>query len=176
MRKRKLSRKFFNRPTLIVAKELLGKFLVRKVGGKIISGIVTETEAYCGPDDKACHAHKGRTKRTEVMFGLPGHAYVYLIYGIYNCLNVVTEKKGYPAAVLIRGVKTELNLNGPGKVCREFGIDRRLNGEDISQSQNLWFEDRGVELKPGQIKKGKRIGIDYAGEYRKKQWRFYAQD
>ncbi|MEX2053228.1 MAG: DNA-3-methyladenine glycosylase [Candidatus Paceibacterota bacterium] len=175
MRKRKLSRNFFDRPTLTVARELVGKFLVRKIGEKTIFGMITETEAYCGADDKACHAYKGRTKRTEIMFGPSGHAYVYLIYGMYNCLNVVTEKKDYPAAVLIRGVKMEDNLNGPGKVCRGFKIDRGLNGEDITKSQNLWLEDRGSEFKPTQIKKSKRIGVDYAEEYTSKLWRFWTE-
>ncbi|MEX1063943.1 MAG: DNA-3-methyladenine glycosylase [Candidatus Paceibacterota bacterium] len=161
---------------MTVARELVGKFLVRKINGKTISGMITESEAYCGPHDKACHAHKGRTKRTEVMFGPPGHAYVYLIYGMHNCLNVVTEKKDYPAAVLIRGVKMEDSLNGPGKVCRGFRIDRGLSGEDITKSQNLWLEDRGAEFKPTHIKRSKRIGIDYAEEYTDKLWRFYLQD
>ncbi|MDP2860437.1 MAG: DNA-3-methyladenine glycosylase, partial [bacterium] len=103
MKSRRLSRKFFVRPTLMVAKDLLGKILVRKTGRKITRVMIIETEAYCGPKDLASHASRGRTKRTEIMFGPAGHAYIYLIYGMYHCLNVVTEAEGYPAAVLIRG-------------------------------------------------------------------------
>src|SRR3989338_6335159 len=101
----KLKHEFFNRKTLLVARELLGKYLVRKIGNKTIRAKIVETEAYCGPDDLACHASRGLTPRTKVMFGPPGHAYVYLIYGMYHCLNIVTEKKRWPAAVLIREVE-----------------------------------------------------------------------
>lgn len=195
MNPKRLSRKFFERPTLKVAKNLLGKFLVRKIGRKVIRAIVTETEAYCGPNDLASHASKGRTKRTEIMFGPAGHAYIYLIYGMYHCLNIVTETEGYPAAVLIRGVslqwpvdsedskfrklKTEncklaTNLNGPGKLCRFLKIDKALNGEDIIESGELWIED-GIQLKPAQIGKSKRIGIDYADSYKDKPWRFFIE-
>ncbi|MBX4190313.1 DNA-3-methyladenine glycosylase, partial [Candidatus Parcubacteria bacterium] len=117
---KKLDRQFFEQKTLKVARELLGKYLVRRIGNKVIAAKITETEAYCGPNDKACHASKGRTSRTEVMFGKAGHAYVYLIYGMYHCLNIVTEKENYPAAVLIRGIGS---INGPGKLCRELKID-----------------------------------------------------
>jgi len=171
MNQKKLTRTFFNRPTLKVAKELLGKFLVRKIGGKVIKAMITETEAYCGPKDLACHASKGRTKRTEVMFGPAGHAYVYLIYGMYYCLNIVTEDKGYPAAVLIRAVDAA-GVNGPGKLCRFFKIDKTFNGEDLIKSKRLWVEE-GIKIKPRQIKRGKRIGVDYAGEYKDKPWRFF---
>jgi DNA-3-methyladenine glycosylase len=171
MSQRKLTRTFFNRPTLKVAKELLGKFLVRKVGGKVIRAMITETEAYCGPKDLACHASKGRTKRTEVMFGPAGHAYVYLIYGMYYCLNIVTEDEGYPAAVLIRAVDAT-GVNGPGKLCRFFKIDKAFNGEDLIKSKRLWVEE-GIKIKRGQIKRSKRIGVDYAGEYKDKLWRFF---
>lgn len=166
-----MTRTFFNRPTLKVAKELLGKFLVRKIGGKIIKAMITETEAYCGPKDLACHASKGRTKRTEVMFGPAGHAYVYLIYGMYYCLNIVTEDEGYPAAVLIRAVDAA-GVNGPGKLCRFFKIDKTFNGEDLIKSKRLWIEE-GIKIKPEQIKRSKRIGVDYAGEYKDKPWRFF---
>ena len=171
MSQKKLTRTFFNRPTLKVAKELLGKFLVRKIGGKIIKAMITETEAYCGPKDLACHASKGRTKRTEVMFGPAGHAYVYLIYGMYYCLNIVTEDEGYPAAVLIRAVDAA-GVNGPGKLCRFFKIDKTFNGEDLIKSKRLWIEE-GIKIKPEQIKRSKRIGVDYAGEYKDKPWRFF---
>ena len=167
----KLNRNFFNRDTLIVAKELLGKFLVRKAGDKTIRAKITETEAYCGPDDLACHASKGMTPRTKVMFGPPGHAYVYLVYGMYHCLNIVTEKKGYPAAVLIRGVELD-GMNGPGKLCRGLKIDKTLNGTDICAGKELWLED-GKDIPKNKIKKSKRIGVEYAGKWKDKPWRFY---
>lgn len=186
-----LNRKFFNRNTLIVAKELLGKYLVRKVGRKVIRARITETEAYCGVQDKACHASKGLTPRTKIMFGPPGYAYVYMVYGMYHCLNFVTEKEGNPSAVLIRGIefnndalritnnnsesviRNKLIINGPGKLCREFKIDKKLNGVDICKSRELWLEDSGIKIVPTQIKRVKRIGVDYAGKWKDKLWRFY---
>lgn len=188
----KLKNNFFNRPTLIVAKELLGKYLVRKIKGKIIRAKITETEAYCGPRDLASHASRGLTERTKTMFGPPGRAYVYLIYGMYHCFNVVTEKDGYPAAVLIRGVELEqqpklkfkiLNLklpsnkrlDGPGRLCRELKIDKKLNNIDLRKSKELWIEsaNRRKRERPLKIKRGKRIGVDYAGKWKNKLWRFY---
>ena len=166
----KLKRNFFNRDTVIVAQELLGKHLVRKIGNKIVRVKITETEAYCGPTDLACHASKGMTPRTKVMFGLPGHAYIYLIYGMYHCLNIVTEKEGYPAAVLIRGVELE-GMDGPGKLCRGFKIDTRFNEADICLSKELWVED-GEEIPKNKIRKSKRIGVEYAGKWKDKLWRF----
>jgi|SRR3989344_3716335 len=182
MRKR-LTRDFFNRTTLTVAKQLLGKFLVRRIGRKTTAGMITKTEAYCGPRDLASHASRGRTPRTEIMFGPPGCAYIYLVYGMYHCFNIVTERDGYPAAVLIRSVVLNLTtfqhsqecwnvVRGPGKVCRHFKIKKSLNKEDLTTSKKLWLEDRGVQVKPSQIKRGKRIGIDYAGPYKNKLWRF----
>lgn len=165
----RLNRSFFNRPTTIVACRLLGKYLVRKVNNRIIKARIIETEAYCGTKDLACHASKGLTPRTKVMFGQPGHAYVYMIYGMYYCFNIVTGKEGYPAAVLIRGVE---GLRGPGVLCRELKIDKRLSGIDICTSGELWVEE-GEKIKPTEIKKGKRIGVDYAGKYRNKSWRFF---
>lgn len=167
----RLKRKFFNRDTLIVAQELLGKCLVRKAGNKIIRAKITETEAYCGPNDLACHASKGMTPRTKVMFGPPGHAYIYLIYGMYHCLNIVTEKDGYPAAVLIRGVELD-GMNGPGKLCRGLNVDKTLNGMDICAGKELWLED-GEKIPPRRIKRSKRIGVGYAGKWKDKLWRFY---
>lgn len=172
----RLKRNFFNRDTVVVAQELLGKHLVRKIDGEIVKARITETEAYCGPDDLACHASKGITPRTKVMFGPPGHAYVYLIYGMYNCLNIVTEKEGYPAAVLIRGIEvcraTQTLTNGPGKLCRELKIDRTLNAIDICKSEELWLE-YGEKVPAKLIKSSKRIGVDYAGEWKNKPWRFH---
>ena len=169
----KLSPIFFSRPTRRTAQDLLGCFLVRRVGKKKISGMITEVEAYCGPRDLASHASKGRTKRTEIMFGPPGHYYVYLVYGMYYCLNIVTEKKDYPAAVLIRAVTVEglphTATNGPGKVCRYFKIDKRFNGLTVNNDQ-LWIEDRGSRV--GKIKKLPRVGVAYAGDYVAKPWRY----
>ena len=169
---KKLDRKFFERTTLRVAKELLGKFLVRRIGDTVIAVKITETEAYCGPYDLACHASKGLTARTKVMFGPPGHAYVYLIYGMYHCLNVVTERDGYPAAVLIRAVELD-GADGPGKLCRKLSIDKKLNAADLTSSQELWVEDRGNSVRPSDIKKSPRVGVDYAGSWKDKLWRFW---
>src|SRR5579883_1151698 len=127
----KLSYDFYNRDTVEVAQDLLGKRL--SVGS--YSGIITETEAYRGSDDEASHAFRGPTKRSAIMFGPAGYAYVYLIYGMYYCLNIVTEELGIPGAVLIRGVLTpDGNLNGPGKLCRSFGITKEQNGLNLVQS------------------------------------------
>ena len=168
--KKILSTEFFDRPTLEVARELLGTFLVCKRGRKTIAAMITEVEAYVGPKDKASHASRGKTLRTEVMFGKPGYWYVYLIYGMYHCLNIVTEKKEYPAAILIRGVE---GVSGPGRVSKYFGIDRSFNAKSAGRKNGLWIEDRGVKLKPRQIRRGKRIGVEYAGVWKDKKWRFY---
>lgn len=160
-----LSKEFFNRPTLRVAEEFLGKFLVREVDGENIEGMITEVEAYIGFEDNASHASRGKTPRTEVMFGPAGVWYVYLIYGMYCCLNIVTEADGFPAAILIRSVE---GINGPGRICRHFQITRELNKKPAAAS-GLWIEDRGI--KPNSIKRAKRIGVDYAGKWKEKLWR-----
>lgn len=174
--------KFFNQPTLKVARELLGKLLVRKVGPltgsgrvKIIRAKITETEAYCGRKDLACHASRGLTERTKVMFGPAGFSYVYMIYGMYHCFNIVTEKESNPSAVLIRALDCE-NCDGPGKLCRKLKIDKKLNGIDLTKSKELWIEDVGKRTSQSKIKRGKRIGIDYAGKWKEKLWRFSLQD
>lgn len=164
-----LSQKFFDRPTHIVGKELLGKFLVRRVGKKTISDMITEVEIYRGPNDKASHASRGKTERTKVMFGPPGYWYVYLIYGMHCCLNIVTEKEGYPAAVLIRGID---NIRGPGKICRYFHIGKQFNTKKASYNSELWIEDGGVTIPDKNIQRGRRIGVDYAGAWKNKLWRF----
>lgn len=169
MKPAKLKRDFFERATLKVAGELIGKTLVRKIGSKTIGDIITETEAYIGPHDLASHASRGRTRRTEVMFAKAGAAYVYMIYGMHFCFNVVTEKENYPAAVLIRATK---NVSGPGRLCKFFHIDKRLNGEDITKSKRIWIEDGEKNISPKLIKKTKRIGVDYAKSYKDKLWRF----
>ena len=165
----RLKRKFFDRNTVIVARELLGKDLCRRMNGKVIKTRITETEAYCGTKDLACHASKGLTPRTKIMFGPSGHAYVYMIYGMYHCLNVVTEGEGNPSAVLIRGAE---GFKGPGRLCRGLNIDKKLNGADICLSREIWLEE-GDKIYRSRIKKGKRIGVDYAGKWKDKMWRFW---
>lgn len=181
IRSKRLRREFFNRATIKVAKELLGKYIVRVMGGKKIIGKIVETEAYVGVDDLACHASCGRTPRTETLFGLPGIAYIYLIYGMYYCFNVVTEKKEFPAAVLIRAVEPRLRIkeklaSGPGKLCQYFKIDKSLNAEDLTVSKELWIEDQGEKVKPGQIIFKERVGVDYAKHCANYPWRFYLKD
>jgi DNA-3-methyladenine glycosylase len=168
-----LSRTFFNRSTLLVARSLVGKFLVRSIDGRETAGKIVEVEAYVGPTDKACHASKGRTPRTDVLFGPPGISYVYLIYGMYHCLNVVTEQTDFPAAVLIRAVEIDGHLvDGPGRLCRALEIDRTLNRLDLTVGAHLWFEDRGEKIRVGDIGRFPRIGVDYAGNWARKPWRF----
>ena len=181
----KLSRSFYAQPTIRVARQLLGKYLVRShPDGKTVGKIV-ETEAYVGPHDLACHASKGRTARTEVMFGPPGHAYVYFIYGVYYCLNIVTEEVGHASAVLIRAIepiegielmqkrrgteKLQSLASGPGKLCLAMAIDKALNAADMRGSV-LYVEDRG-EPAP-KIISTPRIGVDYAGKWKDKPWRY----
>lgn len=168
-----LPRAYFSRSTLAVARSLIGKYLVRRNGKGTIAGRIIETEAYVGPHDRACHASKGRTARTEVLFGPPGVSYVYFIYGMYHMLNVVTEREEYPAAVLIRAIEVDGALiDGPGKLCRNLQIDRSLNRLDMTAGRHLWFEDRGGRLAGSKIGAFPRIGVDYAGEWAKKPWRF----
>jgi DNA-3-methyladenine glycosylase len=182
----KLRRAFYEQTTIDVAKQLLGKYLVRKHSEGNAIGRIVETEAYVGPHDLACHAAKGRTARTEVMFGPAGRAYVYFIYGFYHMLNLVTEAKDYPAAVLIRAVEpvdgielmrerrrsNELRdlASGPGKLCQAFAIDRSLNGADLC-GKMLFVEDRGESAVKFQATT--RIGVDYAGKWKHKPWRFF---
>lgn len=157
----------------MVARSLIGKYLVRAIDGRTLAGKIVEVEAYVGQEDKACHASKGRTQRTDVMFGPGGVAYVYLSYGMYHCLNVVTERDKFPAAVLIRAV--EINgalIDGPGRLCRAMQIDRGLNRADLTTGELIWFEDRGELMKRGDVGIHPRIGVDYAGEWAKKPWRF----
>lgn len=181
----KLPRAFYEQTTIDVAKQLLGKYLVRKHPQGDTIGRIVETEAYIGPQDLACHASKGRTARTEVMFGQAGHAYVYFIYGFYNMLNLVTGKKDYPAAVLIRAVEPVSGIDlmrsrrevdklrdlasGPGKLCQAFGIDRSLNGADLCDGV-LYVEDRGDPAP--KFNATPRIGVDYAGKWKNKPYRF----
>jgi DNA-3-methyladenine glycosylase len=186
-RVKKLNRSFYSRDAEVVAQELIGTILVRREGdGVVRRARIVETEAYVGPHDLACHASKGHTARTAVMFGAAGHAYVYMIYGFYFCLNVVTDRVGYPSAVLIRAVEpvenvdlmrelrnnpSETNIaSGPGKLCMAMSIDKRLNGADLRGS-TIWIEDRKHHLGP--IRTSPRVGVDYAAEYKDKPWRFF---
>lgn len=171
-----LARAYFNRPTLRVAPSLLGKYLVRENGSQRIAVKIIEVEAYVGPEDRASHASRGRTKRTDVMFGQPGVAYVFFIYGMYHCFNVVTERVGYPAAILVRAVQPDLPtptlIDGPGRVCRYLQIDGKLNRLDLTVGRTLWIEDRGERVPASVITAYPRIGVDYAGEWAAKPWRF----
>lgn len=160
---------FFNRPTLVVAKDLLGKYLVRKVGKKEIALMIVEVEAYDGPRDKANHAHRGQTPRNTPMFSEPGTIYVYFTYGMHWMLNLVCGKEGYPAAVLIRGVE---GVIGPARLTNFLKIDKTLNHKLLGKKAGLWVEDRGVVISPKQIKRTSRVGIHYAEEYAQKPWRF----
>jgi DNA-3-methyladenine glycosylase len=189
----KLKQKFFHQKTEKVAEQLLGKVLVRKIGDKIISGTIVETEAYVGPHDLACHASKGKTDRTGVMFENAGTWYVYMIYGFYCCLNIVTEAKDYPSAVLIRalepleGIKfmkkrrnagNAVNLtSGPGKLCQALQIDKSLNCTSaVSKNSKLYIEDRGIKIPRNKIVRAKRIGVDYSGIWKDKLLRFYIKN
>jgi len=161
-----LSKSFFDRPTLTVAEELLGKFLVRD--GKAF--MITEVEAYDGFQDKASHASRVETPRNNVMFGRAGVWYVYLVYGMHHMLSIVTREEKYPAAVLIRGVE---GFNGPAKLTKALNIDRNMNEKPANKKIGLWIEDRGVEISKKQIQRTPSIGVDYAGEvWMKKKWRF----
>lgn len=156
-----LTKEFFKRKTVTVAMELVGKKIVRKYDdGRKNEFIITETEAYVGPHDLACHSSKGKTERTLTMYEDAGTIYVYLIYGMYYMFNVVTEEKGFPSAVLIRGVR---GIDGPGKVTRSTMIDKKLNGKMLSKKSGLWIEE-GEAIPSRNISRTPRIGVAYAGE------------
>lgn len=167
----RLKKSFFIRPTLIVAKELLGKYLVRRQGARDIPLMITEVEAYDGPNDKACHASCGKTERNKVMFSEGGKWYVYFTYGMHWMLNIVTGPQNYPAAVLIRGTD---KVAGPGRLTKYLKIDKKFNGALANKKNGLWIEDRGCKIKASEILKGPRVGVDYSGPvWTKKLWRFY---
>ena len=206
--KKILPQKFFNRPADKVAQDLLGKFLVRSVkplrghgASREVVAIITETEAYMGPEDKACHAYRGRTKRNEPMFGPAGHWYVYFCYGMHWMLNIVTGPKGYPAAVLIRGIIVSKSrhtasepkpcnthdrecckvlhgkkLAGPGKLTKFLKIDKKFNGKIADKKTGFWIEDLGFQIQRSRIRKGPRVGVDYAGEWARKPYRYWIED
>ena len=170
-----LPRTFYADSALRVARAVLGMVVVHKVAGSVRAGVIVETEAYLDGRDLASHAAKGRTARTEVMFGPPGHAYVYLIYGMHHCLNVVTEQEGHASAVLVRALEPVRNLDGktsgPGLLCKALGVDRRSNGLDL-------LGDRLYVTIPSapetfSIVKRPRIGVDYAGSWARRLLRFY---
>ncbi|MDP2650149.1 MAG: DNA-3-methyladenine glycosylase [bacterium] len=168
-----LTRNFFSRPVLDVAPDLLGAFLVRHSGKVTTAFMINEVEAYDGPNDKACHAHRGRTVRTEVMFGEAGRWYVYFVYGMHDMLNIVTGDVGYPSAVLIRGVMSEgARIDGPGRVTKALNITRALNAKRAVPTSCLWIEDRGVRVPKANIVCAPRIGVDYAAEWKDKPYRF----
>ncbi len=205
-----LPQSFYNRPTLQVAQDLLGCFLVRKnedynegdpahrEGRGRLQSLqnlhfkIVETEAYNGPNDLASHASRGLTPRNKVMFGKPGIIYVYFTYGMHYMLNIVTEKKNYPAAVLIRALESmdyhknnnalrvtryALRVNGPAKLTKHLKINKSFNGLPIyTKKHDLWIESRDIKIKPSQIKKTTRVGVDYAKKYKDKKWRFYLKN
>jgi DNA-3-methyladenine glycosylase len=168
-----LQRDFFARPALTVAPDMIGKFLVRRIGRREIALPITETEAYVGPHDLACHGSKGRTPRTEVMFGPPGHWYVYFIYGIHWMLNAVTGDEGYPAAVLVRGAG---DWGGPARLTKALAIDKSFNARPIAPDATLWLEDRGLTIPRHRIRRAPRIGVDYSGPWAAKPYRFLLAD
>ncbi len=172
---KKLTREFYNRDTVTVAKELLGKYLVHVIGDATRIAKIVEVEAYLGPHDLAAHSAKGLTPRTKIMFGPPGHAYVYLIYGMYFCMNVVTEQEGHGTAVLIRALEPIKNVEGktrgPGLLCNAMQIDKRLNGHDL-ESDDFYIAATNENEKFTIVKKA-RIGVDYAKHWAKRLLRFY---
>lgn len=174
---RKLPRSFYDRETIIVAKELLGKFLVHADGDAGRIGRIVEVEAYLGPHDMAAHSSKGLTNRTKIMFGPPGHAYVYMIYGMYYCMNVVTEREGHASAVLLRAVEPVAGIEGrtcgPGLLCKAMGIDRGLNGHDLESDD--FYIAAGTEEEQFTIVERPRVGVDYAGDWADKPLRYYIE-
>ncbi|NQU84060.1 MAG: DNA-3-methyladenine glycosylase [Parcubacteria group bacterium] len=188
---KKLGRKFFTAPTLDISKDILGKFLVHKIGNKKFVGKIVETEAYIGIEDKASHAVGGkRTPRNEAEYLVGGHVYIYLVYGMYWQFNISTSTKDIPECFLIRAIEpvegypknlTEKEIiklaNGPGKLCRWMGLDKTLYGVDVCNSDRIWVEDRGEVVKPSDVASGPRVGIDYAGEYwANVPWRFWIKN
>ncbi|HEY1490935.1 MAG TPA: DNA-3-methyladenine glycosylase [Verrucomicrobiae bacterium] len=173
----KLPRKFYERDTIAVARELLGKLLFHESRGIKRVGKIVEVEAYLGPHDLAAHSAKGLTERTKVMFGPPGYAYVYFIYGMYHCMNVVTEREGHASAVLLRAVEPVENVEGktcgPGLLCRAMKIDRRLNAHDLLS--NDFFIAAPEKSESFSTIKRPRIGVDYAKHWAKRHLRFYVK-
>ena len=171
----KLPRSFYDRDTIRVARELLGKLLVRVSDGVERIGRIVETEAYLGPHDLASHSARGLTERNKVMFGPPGHAYVYFIYGMYFCMNAVTEREGHASAVLLRAVEPVKNIQtrtqGPGLLCRAMNIDKSLNGHDL-ESDDFYIATL-AQTEALVIAKRPRVGVAYARHWAKRRLRFY---
>ena len=187
----KLPKDFYTRPNVVqIAQELLGKYLYTAVDGMLTGGMIVETEAYSGENDRACHAHMNRrTARTEIMYHEGGIAYVYLVYGIYNLFNIITNVEGKADAVLIRAIEPEIgteemllrrnmptikpNLTaGPGVMSIALGVNRKHYGEDLT-GNTIWLEDKGITLPEDNIMTVPRVGIDYAGDDALLPWRFY---
>lgn len=170
-----LPRDFYDRDTATVAHDVLGSYLVHVVEGEPRIGRIVEVEAYLGPHDLAAHSSKGLTPRTRILFGPPGYAYVYLVYGIHWCLNFVTEREGHGSAVLLRALEPVRNLpgktNGPGLLCRAMQIDGHLNGHDLI-SPDL-FVVAGTPVDPADVAARPRIGVDYSGAWAAEPLRFY---
>lgn len=185
---------FFNKPTLKAAEGLLGCLLCRRVGRRVVRLLITEVEAYDGPEDRASHARRGKTPRNAPMFGEAGHFYLYFTYGMHWMLNIVTSPTGYPAAVLIRGgilVKDSplhrkgesfavrsrgaKEVNGPARLTKFLRIDKRFNNKKVSRKTGLWIE-KGRPISPSQILRTPRIGVGYAGEWAKKPYRFVLRE
>ena len=175
-----LPRAFFTRTAAQVASALLGATLVHHFGVKTSAGVIVETEAYVGAHDLACHASKGLTQRTRGMFGEAGHAYVYLIYGMHHCFNVVTDVPGIGAAVLVRALRPiagcEVDADGPDKLCRALSIERALDGVDLCAPRAALSIRRGETMEPARISTGPRIGVAYAGEWADAPLRFWIAD
>ncbi len=169
----RLERGFYDRDTRAVALDLLGKILVRRDGRRPRMGRIVETEAYLGVHDRACHSARGRTARTETMFGPPGRAYVYLVYGMHHCLNVVTEAEGRACAVLLRALEPldglDSRCDGPGRLCRALGVDRSFDGCDLVGGP-LALMDDGFQLPA--VDRRPRVGVDYAGAWARRRLRF----
>lgn len=190
----KLSRSFYRQQNVVqISRGLIGKVICTHIQNQLTAGMITETEAYCGRNDKACHANNGlRTGRTEVMYGPPGHAYIYLCYGIHHLFNVVTNREGLADAVLVRSIQPvegesfilgrrgmkELKpivSNGPGKLTQALGITTFDDGTDL-MGNRIWIEDRGHPILDSQIIASTRIGVEYAGDHAKRPWRFYLKN
>ncbi len=172
---KRIPNSFFEEKTLKVARELVGKYLVRQIGKTIIREQITEVEAYVGPHDLACHSSRGKTTRNEVMFREAGTIYVYFTYGMHWMLNIVTEGKDFPAAVLVRGTK---NISGPARLTKALKIDKNLNGRKLGKKSDLWVEsDLKIENRKLKISRLPRIGVAYAkGGWAEKPYRFILQD
>lgn len=193
LEERLLRRSFYDRPALQVARELLGTHLVRLDEGRRIAGVIVETEAYRGEEDLGCHCRSGRTKRTQVMYGPPGHAYVYFTYGMHWMLNFVVEAQDLPAAILIRailptegdeiisarrsGQPKERWTDGPAKICQALKIDKRFNGVDLCAVNGRLFVELGESIPDSSVTIGPRVGLNTVPDpWKSMPWRFYVRD